>query len=252
MKLFSVMNNDYSKMNKRPKLMIVIGDMHIPFHHPKAIKWLLKEIEKAENFYGCKATIISIGDLTDEPYRHSNHAKSHFIESKEEIYKMTIKAINKLKKVVPEMIIVEGNHDDGACATAVRDNRDLRDIRTPHEKYPNMPKEWRYVPDLTITGTKDWLPIYMAHGLTRNTTMKSCLASKKGMSCVTGHFHSLSMVTSWVNSKAQIIFNAFTGCLVDSNSPAMEYASKSVLMNDIKLSSLIIYEDKAYNIPLKD
>lgn len=251
MRLFSAIDNDYSVMKTRPKLIFVIGDLHIPFHNRKAMRWIKKTIKKLEAFYKCKATVISIGDLCDEPYRHSMHHKSHFIESKEDIYKRTVRAINELKKVVPEMIIVEGNHDNGAGTTAIRDNRDLRDVRMPHEKYPNMPEEWRYVPDLTIAGTRDWLPLYFVHGLSKNTTKNSCLAQKKGMSCVQGHFHSLSQVTSWLTKEGKNIFNTFTGCLVDPHCPAMEYADKSVMMNDIRLSSTVIFEDRSYNIPLK-
>lgn len=246
MKIFSWFNNEYVNIKKRHDLIICIGDLHIPFHHPKAFLYLERLIAKYEKLYGVKAFIVNIGDLFDEPARHNKHVKSHFFLAKEDIYKNTIKAIAKLKKIVPEMIITEGNHDVGASLTAINDGRDLRDTATPHQKYPNIPETWKYVPYLTTNG------VYFVHGLKKAHSEKSSLAALKGISCVQGHYHTMAGVNTWITPDGKPIFNAFTGCLIDPSNAAFEYCNAQQMMNTIKLSSLVIYKGQAMIVPMKE
>ncbi len=231
------LNQNTNKVFKRSKLMLILADQHIPFEHKDSLPFLLHIKKKYEKLYGIKADVLSIGDLTDEPFRHGHHPHSHFLGDKESIFNRTVKTLKKYIKAFPKMIIVEGNHDIGSQNTAISDNRDLRDIKQPQEKYSIIPDTWNYVPYAIVNN------VFYVHGIKKAQGRNSSLAMAKGMSSVQGHYHTLAEAYHFMLKNGKKVFNAFTGCSINTEDPAFEYGDNMSMCGDIKLSCLVVYGD---------
>jgi hypothetical protein len=84
---------------------LVISDMHIPYQHRDAIRFLLAVKKK----YRCKQ-ILNVGDLFD------HHAGSFHLSETDALdplteYRTAKKTAHKLQASFPKMVITAGNHD---------------------------------------------------------------------------------------------------------------------------------------------
>lgn len=191
--------------------VLVIGDLHIPYHHSDAFSFLkaVKEKYKPDR-------IIQIGDEVDF-HAISFHGADPDLLSPGDELKSAIKKLEILYKLFPKMDLLESNH--GSLVYRKGKAHGLpRHVFKSFREVLTAPDEWRWHFDLTIelsNGTK----CYFHHGKTSDPLK---LSQSMGMSSVQGHFHEKFSINYWGNSLG-LYWQAFTGCLVNDDSLAMSY-----------------------------
>lgn len=91
------------KENKIEKKILVISDLHIPFHNEQAIVQAVSEHKDAD-------CLVIAGDFLD-CYSISRFTKEKYVPLKEELVKAQV-ILNYLASMFPEIHIISGNHTD--------------------------------------------------------------------------------------------------------------------------------------------
>jgi metallophosphoesterase superfamily enzyme len=201
----------HEQTQKNNENILVIPDLHIPFEHPKALKFV-SDIKKE---YDCKK-IIQIGDLTDQ-YCFSRYVHDpDSMKTRDEI-KISKKKIRSWVKEFPELIITTGNH-------CVRIQKRIREIGIPPDVVLHtindifdMPKTWIWIPEYTYQN------ITYLHGCKTGEYAHINTAKDYRHSVVIGHTHA-TLGVSWATGINDKIFGANCGCLIDPNTYAFYYA----------------------------
>ena len=199
----------------RDKTILVISDMHIPYHHQDSFKFLanLKKSYKPD-------LIINIGDLYD-CQAFSFHEHDPDMMSPGDELKAARSYGKELAKIFPEMLITVGNHD-------ILPARKIKAMGLPQEvmkKYEDIydtPEKWEFVSDVTIgkKGKSKSLPdLHFVHGLSKDNLK---LAAQRGQRIINGHFHEKAGV-EYLSNPDSLIWAMTVGCLIDKNSPAFDY-----------------------------
>ena len=91
-------------MTIKYKSVLVISDLHIPYHHPQAFDFLqaLKTKYKPDH-------IVNIGDELD-CHAMSMHDSDPDLYSAGHELAASISYIQKLEKIFPKMVLVHSNH----------------------------------------------------------------------------------------------------------------------------------------------
>lgn len=191
--------------------VLVIGDMHFPYHHPDTIAFL-KEIKKTYK----PDKVIQIGDEVDFHAISFHESDPDLLAPGDEL-KTAIRYLQPLYKMFPNVDLIESNH--GSLVYRQGKAHGLpRSVFKSYREILEAPKGWKWHFDLTIklsNGTQ----CYFHHGKTGDPLK---LSQSMGMSSVQGHFHEKFSVNYWGNSLG-LYWQAFTGCLVNDHSLAMSY-----------------------------
>ena len=192
------------------KNVLVIGDTHAPFTHPKYLDFC-KRIE-----HQLKCTeVVHIGDIVD------NHAISYHEHDPngDTPLKEMEQADKQLKlwfKAFPNVKLCLGNHDrlvDRKSRTVGLPERVFR----PFRGIWNLPKGWIDDFEFIIGGVK------YTHGTGYSGAHAHIQAAYDNrMSCVIGHLHSVAGIEYMANTK-DIIFGMSVGCGIDNKAYAFEY-----------------------------
>lgn len=195
--------------------VLVIGDFHAPYNHIDAVAFLteINRIYRPDR-------VISIGDEQDK----------------------AIIELTPLYNMFPVVDILESNHGSLTYRKAKTHGIPRRNFKSYREML-EAPETWRWHESLTIT-LSNGKPCYFVHGKTVNPIL---LSQTEGMNAVQGHYHEKFGVTYWA-SNSGIIWQAFTGCLVNDSSLAMAY-NKLNIKRPI-LGSLLIFNGNPIPIPM--
>ena len=208
--------------------ILVIGDLHCPFHHKDAFKFLAAVKKKFK-----PDTVIQVGDEIDGN-KISFHEKSPDIPfSPSSELEKAIWYLKDLYKLFPNVYILESNHGSliyrrqkfaGIPRTALREWSEILEA----------PSGWRWSYDLEIR-MSNGRELYCHHGLSKNVVKAS---QNKSTNYLSGHFHSEFNISYWANHK-DIYFAMSVGCLIDHKSMAFEYG-KNHLAKPILGCAMII------------
>jgi hypothetical protein len=197
--------------------IMVVPDLHAPYHHPEAIEFLAWVQENR----GCRPRIASVGDMWDFHAMsfHQSEPESTGIEAE---YQAIRDFSEEFTSVFPEGDIVLGNHCDipsrkmkeaGLTPTMLGDLNRLY----------NMPKSWD-IHNLYYVLEPDTWNVLVEHGCGSGGKYGCANTSKeKRCSYVQGHTHSNAAVIYSQNYK-DTTFAMNVGCLIDSSSYAFKYA----------------------------
>lgn len=221
--------------------VLVIGDLHFPYHHPDVFGFL--ELIKSRyelNTDNPEHLIISIGDEADG-HGWSYHDKDPELASPGSEYRQARTCMKRLEKIFSKMKILESNH--GSLHLRKQKSYGLpkgffRDYNEAWDVGPDW--EWKY--EFAIRMINGAL-CYFHHGKASEVLK---LSQSLGMSAVQGHFHEKMGAKYW-KSPAGMFWAAQTGCLVDHKSLAMAYARNN--LKDPLLGSLIIINGYPVSIP---
>jgi hypothetical protein len=195
-------------MNKR---ILVISDLHIPYHRPDSFEFL-KEIKKQFK----PDTIINIGDEID-CHALSFHDHNPDLPSAGHELIRSKDFIKELESIFPKMTLLDSNHSSLVYRRAIKSGIP-RGYLKEYNEFLNV-KNWKWVENLTLT-----LPnkqrCFFTHGVSADVTKVSQINS---MSCVQGHFHSKFKIEYWANSDA-LFFAMQVGCLIQQTSMAFTYS----------------------------
>jgi hypothetical protein len=199
------MTYPFSKKN-----ILTISDMHIPYEHKDALKFLtaLKKKYKPD-------LVVSLGDLVDW-HSVSFHPKHPDLASPGEELAMIRAKAKLLEKLFPKMIIIGSNHGDLPL-------RKIKDAGLPtlflrdYNSIYGVGKGWVFCDDLTLQDKTE--VIYLAHALSKDAAR---VAAQRGVHHICGHYHTLFAI-EYVSNPRNLLWAVNGGCLIDREALAFEY-----------------------------
>ena len=195
---------------KLSKSILVISDLHCPYQHPDAVKFLAACKKKFK-----PDTVVCIGDEVDF-HDLSYHESNPDLDSAGTELDKAIQELKPIYKLFPKCMVLESNHGSMILRQSLTAGIPRKAIKGYNEIL-DAPKGWKWVDDLilkTVAG-----PIYFCHG---KTAAAGKLASQYGMSTVQGHFHEKAQI-HYISTPERLMFDLHTGCLADDKSLALQY-----------------------------
>lgn len=193
------------------KRILVISDMHIPYHHKDSFAFL-KEIKKEYK----PDFIVNIGDLLDF-HAISMHSHNPDLPSAGDELKLAKQYIKELEVMFPDMIEVESNHSSMVYRRALKYGMSKEFLKSYGDFLGT--KKWQWVDDLTLEMSNKQ-KCFFTHG--RSTDILK-VSQTMGMSAVQGHYHTKFLIQWWANPD-NLYFAMNVGCLINQKSMAFGYA----------------------------
>jgi len=204
------------KINATNKRILVIPDLHSPYHHIDALDFL-KAVKK--KFLKRNSIIINVGDEVD------NHAIS-FHDSDSDLFsagselKLASNFLQQLNKVFPKMFLCESNHGSLLMRRMKHHGVPLRVLKELKDIYGVTGWSWHHdIMAKTSNGN-----IYICHG---KTSTYNKLSKETGCNAIQGHFHGKFEIT-WTRTPTTERFNIFSGCLINWESLAFAYGKNHI------------------------
>ena len=159
--------------------VLVISDLHIPYHHKQSFDFLIALKEKYK-----PDLIVNIGDELDQ-HAISMHDSNPDLPSAGDELRMSRTYILQLEKIFPEMTLVDSNHSSLVYRRALKYGLP-RDYLRSYNEFLGVGKGWQWVEDLTVT-LSDGSRCFFTHGMSADILK---LSMQMGKHCVQGHYHS--------------------------------------------------------------
>ena len=210
---FTVRKQDSWEDNSR---VLLISDMHIPYHHPDTLGFL-KHLKKKYN----PTRVICLGDELDK-HALSYHDHDPDLPSAGDELRRSIPVIHELYELFPVMDIIESNHGSLVWRKA-KTNGIPRQYIKSYNDVLGVGDGWKWSFDLTIdlpNGQK----CYIHHGKTSNVIQ---LSQQMGMCAVQGHYHEAFKIDYWGNTTG-LYWGMQCGCLIDDNALAFSYNNVNI------------------------
>lgn len=196
--------------------ILLISDLHIPYHHQDAVEFLVHLKEKYN-----PTRIICLGDEVDG-HALSFHDNDPDLPSAGDEIRQALPVIAELFKIFPQMDILESNHGSLVWRKAKVFGIPKHYIKSYNEVL-GVDSGWKWSFDLTVdlpNGQK----CYMHHGKTSNIIQ---LSQQMGMCASQGHYHETFKVDYWGNSTG-LYWGMQCGCLIDDNKLAFNYNNVNI------------------------
>lgn len=191
--------------------ILVISDLHAPWNHPGAVKFL-SDLHDKHKF----TRVISVGDEVDK-MAMSYHESNPDMPSAGDELKAAKKIIAELHELFPVVDILESNHGSLHLRKSMTAGIPLAYIRE-YNDILGVGEGWQWHEDMTIT-LPNGQDCYFTHGKSSNGLK---LSQNYSMNCVQGHHHSEFSIGYWSNPN-NLYWSLQVGCLVDNKSLAMAY-----------------------------
>ena len=211
---FSIRRQDVQKEDN--SRVLLISDMHIPYHHPDTLEFLqyLKDKYKPTR-------VICLGDELDK-HALSYHDHDPDLPSAGDELRKSIPVIQELYKMFPVMDIIESNHGSLVWRKA-KTNGIPRQYIKSYNDVLGVGGRWKWSFDLTIelpNGQK----CYIHHGKTSNVIQ---LSQQMGMNAIQGHYHEAYRIDYWGNPNG-LFWGMQCGCLIDDDALAFSYNNVNI------------------------
>lgn len=196
--------------------ILLISDLHIPYHHQDAIAFLLHLKEKYN-----PTRVICLGDEVDG-HALSFHDSDPDLPSAGDEIRQALPVIAELFKIFPKMDILESNHGSLVWRKAKVFGIPKHYIKSYNEVL-GVDGGWKWSFDLTVdlpNGQK----CYMHHGKTSNIIQ---LSQQMGMNATQGHYHETFKIDYWGNSTG-LYWGMQCGCLIDDDKLAFNYNNVNI------------------------
>lgn len=194
-------------------IVLAIPDIHAPFHHRDAFKFLEAVKKKFK-----PDTVINMGDLEDW---HSISMHDHDVNgmSAGDELKALRKAIKPLFKLFPKMKICTSNHGSLPFRRAFKFGLPSELLKS-YRDILEAPQGWVWADQWEVDG------VIYEHGDPFSGQLAALKAAEQNMqSTVIGHVHTFAGIQYSANSR-HLIFGFNTGCLIDKDAYAFAYARK--------------------------
>lgn len=224
-------------MGKKNSSILVIPDLHCPFHHPDAFDFL----DAVNNKYKCNRW-VNLGDEVDKHNMsfHDSDPDIPFTASSE--LEKAIWHLKDLYLLFPRMDVIESNHGSMVYRKG-KAHGIPRHYFKSYQEILEAPKRWQWHIDLVIRASNGQ-DIYFHHGLSKNAVKTS---QNKSCNHVCGHYHSEFAIQYWANSN-QLYWAVNSGCLIDDKALAFAY-NKTTLARPI-LGCTVILDGLPKLIPM--
>ena len=235
-----IMQKVVDEVNKQDNSRILlISDLHIPYHHPDALDFLQYLKDKYN-----PTRVICLGDEMDK-HALSFHDSDPDLPSAGDELRMSLPVIAKLKEMFPVMDILESNHGSLLYRKAHAFGIPKHYLKSYNDVL-GVDSDWKWYYDITVdlpNGNK----CYLHHGKSSNVTKTSQTMS---MCSAAGHFHETFKIEYWGNPVA-LYWAMQTGCLIDDKSYAFNYNNvnlkRPIIGTGLIINSMPILEPMILN-----
>ena len=193
------------------KRILVISDLHIPYHHQDSFDFL-KEIKKEFN----PDFVINIGDMLDF-HAISMHQHDPDLYSPGHELKASRKFVYELEGIFPKVVEVDSNHSSLVYRRALKFGMSKEFLKDYGDFLGT--KKWTWTDDITLT-MSNGQRCFFTHGRSADILKVS---QAMGMSAVQGHYHTKFVISWWANPD-NLFFGMNVGCLINQKSMAFSYA----------------------------
>lgn len=233
---FTVRKEDAKEDNSR---VLLISDMHIPYHHPDTLAFLT-HLKKKYN----PTRVICLGDELDK-HALSYHDHDPDLPSAGDELRRSIPVIQELHRLFPVMDIVESNHGSLVWRKA-KTNGIPRQYIKSYNDVLGVDDGWKWSFDLTIT-LPNGQKCYIHHGKTSNVIQ---LSQQMGMNAIQGHYHEACRIDYWGNPTG-LYWGMQCGCLIDDDALAFSYNNvnikRPVIATGLIIDSIPVLEPMLLN-----
>lgn len=192
------------------EVILVISDLHAPYHHRDSLKFL----EAIKKKY--KPTAVwNVGDEVDY-HAISYHDSDPDLPSAGDELKKAKKFIKKLESLFPEMILVDSNHGSLVYRKAKTNGIPKSVFKSYKEILGVKSWEWKNYHKYKLCNGQE---VYMIHGFKKNGL---ALCKEMGMSTIQGHYHSEFSI-GYTSNPNNLNWSLMVGCLIDDKSLAFSY-----------------------------
>lgn len=209
----SIRRKDQGEDNSR---ILVISDMHIPYHHKDMFEFLQYLKDKYN-----PTRVISMGDELDK-CALSYHENDPDLPSAGDELKRSLPYVKQLHSMFPKMDILESNHGSLVWRKAKTHGIPRHYIKSYNDVL-GVDDNWKWSFDLTVdlpNGQK----CYFHHGKTSDVIK---LSQQMGMNAVQGHYHESFSCSYWGNSTG-LYWAVQSACLIDDESLAFSYNNVNI------------------------
>ena len=193
------------------KRILVISDLHIPYHRKDSFDFL-KEIKKQYK----PDTVINIGDEID-CHALSFHDTNPDLPSAGHELTIAREYIKELENIFTRMILLDSNHSSLVYRRAVKFGMSRQFLKDYGEFLGT--KKWKWVDDLTIT-MSNGEKCFFTHGRSADVLKVS---QTMGMSACQGHYHTAFTIKYWANPN-RLFWAMNVGCMIDQKGLAFAYS----------------------------
>ena len=144
--------------SKKHECVLVISDLHIPYHHPQSFDFL-KAIKKK---YKDIDLVVNIGDELDQ-HGLSFHDTDPDLSSPGDELTISKKYIKELEKMYPEMILLHSNHSSLIYRRALKHGMPKAYLKS-YNDFLDVGPGWEWVDDLNIK-LSNGQECFMTHGI---------------------------------------------------------------------------------------
>ena len=169
------------------KRILVISDMHIPYHHKDSFAFL-REIKKEFK----PDFVCNIGDLLDF-HAISMHTHDPDLFSAGHELRQSKKYVKELESIFPKVTEVESNHSSLVYRRALKFGMSKEFLKDYGDFLGT--KKWKWVDDLTLT-MSNGQRCFFTHGRSADVLKVS---QTMGLSAVQGHYHTKFLISYWAN-----------------------------------------------------
>ena len=201
-------------MSKGPAVnrrILVLSDMHVPYHHPDTYAFLAALKKKYK-----PTRVVSVGDEVDK-HAMSFHDSDPDLPSAGDELTTAIKQLKPLYKLFPKVDLIDSNHGSmlyrkgkhhGIPRKYLRDYGDILEA----------PRGWKWYNDLLLPIANN-NEAYFHHGLSKDV-MK--VVAQRGLCVVQGHYHTEFRI-GYLGNPNHLLWGMNVGCSIDSASLAFAY-----------------------------
>jgi hypothetical protein len=202
------------KIDARGKVVLLIPDLHAPYHYRKLYKFLryLKKKYKPD-------IIIFLGDEVDG-HSWSFHSHDPDLPSPGDELRKAIKVLQKVYKIFPNASLLHSNHGSLLNRKTKANGLPLEILRPLRDLYKTPNWSWW---DRIVLTTKIGKTM-IVHGMSGKP---GALALEMGMSTIEGHYHTKFHITWYINAVRRY-YSVHSGCLIDFDSFAFAYARSNL------------------------
>lgn len=210
---YSVRKVDREEDNSR---ILLISDMHIPYHHPDLLAFLQHLKDKYK-----PTRVICLGDEVDK-HAMSYHDSDPDLPGAGDELRKSLPIIAELFKMFPKMDIIESNHGSLVWRKAKTFGIPKHYIKSYNDVL-GVDGGWKWSFDLTIT-LPNGQKCYIHHGKSSDVIK---LSQQMGMCAVQGHYHESFKIDYWGNPTG-LYWGMQCGCLIDDDALAFNYNNVNI------------------------
>lgn len=196
--------------------ILLISDLHIPYHHKDTLPFLAYLKAKYR-----PTRVICLGDELDK-HSLSYHESDPDLPNAADELRLALPIIAELHKIFPKMDLLESNHSSLVYRKAKTHGIPKHYIKSYNDVL-GVGDGWKWHFDLMIT-LPDGKKCYLHHGKASRCLQ---LAEKMGCCAVEGHYHN-SFSIEYYGTPFALNWAMQVGCLIDFKSLAFSYANVNI------------------------